>query len=199
MPAADHDRAERKIVYSMIVSLDGFIEDQDGRFDWYEASEELHTFLALQEAEVDTQLYGRRMYEVMAAFWPTADQDPDAPAYVKDYARTWRQMPKIVFSTTLDHVDHNARLVRGGIAEEVARLKAAPGQQITVGGAGIAAAFMQRDLIDEVQLYVQPVVVGGGKPCFPSLARPRNLQLIETHTFTTGAVFLRYRRLPVDH
>ena len=184
----------RKVIYSMIVSLDGYIEDRDGKFDWYQADEEMHAFLDEQEADIDTHLYGRRMYEVMSAGWSSADQDPANPDYIKEFSRKWQAMDKVVFSTTLDRVDFNSRLVRGDIAGEIARLKALPGHNISLGGAGIAASFAELDLIDEYVLYVQPVIVGGGKPFFPPLAKRQPLWLVEARPFGSGALCLRYQR-----
>jgi dihydrofolate reductase len=130
----------------------------------------------------------------MAAYWPTADADPSAPAYVVDFARIWRDMPKVVFSTTLGRVDWNSRLVRDNIAEEITRLKAQPGKDMDVGGPTIAATFMRLGLIDEYRPFVHPVVLGSGTPFFPTLDRPANLRLAETRTFGSGVVYLRYQR-----
>ncbi len=140
-------------------------------------------------------LYGRVLYELMSAFWPTADEDPAAPDVIKEYATIWRSKPKVVFSHTLKTVSHNARLARADIATELAQLKAEPGGDLTVGGATLAAGFMQLDLIDEYWLYVQPVVLGGGKPMFGALPRPLPLELLETRTFPAGVVLLRYKRV----
>lgn len=176
----------------MPVSLDGFIEGPDGKFDWAVPDPELHQHFNDLEREVGAHLYGRRLYEVMS-YWRTADTNPASTPVELEYARLWQQVPTIVFSTTLDHVEGNARLVKGNIAEEVAKLKAQPGKDMVVGGAGIGATFMQLGLIDEYWLYVYPVVLGGGKPFFPSSDKPVNLRLIETRTFTAGVVLLRYQ------
>jgi dihydrofolate reductase len=138
-------------------------------------------------------VYGRGMYENMTAFWPTADQDPEAPDYVLEWARIWKVMPKIVFSTTLEKVEWNSRLVRGNVAEEIARLKAQPGKDLALGGAKLAASFMKLGLIDEYQLFVQPVVLGRGAPMFHLMDKPVNLRLLETLTFTSGVVYQRYQ------
>lgn len=184
----------RKVIYRMSVSLDGFIEAADGDLSWSYPDEELHKHFNDLESTVETHLYGRRLYENMAAYWPTADEDPSAPEHEKAYARIWRDKPKIVFSTTLDHVEWNARLVRQDIAQEVKQLKEQPGKDMTVAGAGIAATFMKLDLIDEYWLYVHPVILGDGKPMFGSLQEEIDLQLVETHTFGSGVVLLRYQR-----
>lgn len=130
----------------------------------------------------------------MAAYWPTADADPTAPAYLVEFARRWKETPKVVFSTTPDQVGWNTRLVRGGLVDEVVRLKQQPGKKIEVGGASIAATLLRHGLIDEVQLYVQPVILGGGTPMFPALAEARRLRLVDTRVFRSGVVFLRYQR-----
>lgn len=184
----------RKIIYAMLVSLDGFIEAADGNILWTNPDEELHRHFNERERQIGLFLYGRRMYENMAAYWPTADEDPSAPDFVKEYARIWRDKPKIVFSRTLQRVEWNARLVRGDIAEEVRRLKAEPGKDMSVSGAGIASTFLQLGLIDEVCLYVHPVLLGGGKPMFAGFHEPISLQLVETRQFGRGVLLLRYQR-----
>jgi dihydrofolate reductase len=184
----------RKIIYAMSVSLDGFIEAANGDLRWSDPDEELHQHFNDREREIDIHLYGRRLYENMADFWPTAGENPSAPRVEMEYARIWKNMKKIVFSKTLKKVGWNSELVSGDIAEEVNRLKAQPGQDMTVGGAGLASAFMQLGLIDEYWLYVHPVVLGGGKPMFPRLREKINIRLIETRAFKSGVVLLRYQR-----
>jgi dihydrofolate reductase len=183
----------RKVIYSMFVSLDGFIEGPNRRLDWHIVDEELHRFVNDQQSEIDTYLYGRRMYEVMA-YWETADENPSSPGYELEFARIWKNMPKIVFSKTLEQVQGNARLVREDIAAEITKLKAQPGKDLVLGGANIASTFMQFGLIDEYRLFVHPVVLGNGTPMFPALNDTINLRLVETHTFSSGVVYLRYRR-----
>ena len=186
----------RKVSYSMSVSLDGFVETSDRRIDWVIVDEELHTFFNEQARQTDAFLFGRRMYELMVDFWPTADTDPSNPAYVVEYARIWKDMPKIVFSRTLDKVEWNSRLIRDHMAEEIMTLKAQPGRELSVGGPTIASAFMQLGLIDEYGLFVNPIVLGGGTPFFPARTVPLNLRLIETRPFASGVVYLRYQ--PVE-
>lgn len=181
-----------KLIYMFAVSLDGYIADAKGTFDWAAPDREVHEFFNDQARETGTELYGRRLYELMNAFWPTADQDPDAPPYVVDFAKIWQATPKVVFSTTLDAVEGNARLVKGDAVEEVRRLKRQPGQNLAVGGAGLAASLMPHGLIDEYRLVVYPVVAGGGTPFFTTLAGKIDLRLVETRTFGSGAVYLRY-------
>ncbi|MBN2502944.1 MAG: dihydrofolate reductase family protein [Anaerolineales bacterium] len=183
----------RKVIYALNVSLDGFIEDVHGELGWSVPDEELHAHFNDKDRSYDLFLYGRRLYETMAAFWPTAEEDPDAPAYVIDYARIWKNKPKVVFSRTLDRVDWNSRLVRENIADEVNKLKSQPGGEMNVAGAELASVFSQLGLIDEYQLYIHPVILGGGKPMFGPLEDKINLELIETHTFGSGVVLLRYQ------
>jgi dihydrofolate reductase len=178
----------------MSVSLDGFIESANGDLNWTLVDQELHQHFNDLERATDIFLYGRRLYETMAAFWPTADEDSAAPPYVIEYARIWKSKPKIVFSRTLDEVGWNSRLIRDNIAAEVKRLKEQPGLIMSVGGAGLAATFMQLGLIDEYRLYVAPTILGGGKPMFPLSRDKIDLQLAETQTFSSGVVLLRYNR-----
>ena len=185
----------RKVIYALNVSLDGFIEDVRGDLGWSIPDEELHEHFNDKDRSYDLFLYGRRLYETMAAFWPTADQDPDAPAYVRAYAHIWKNKPKVVFSRTLDRVDWNSRLVRENIADEVNKLKSQPGGEMNVAGAELASVFSKLGLIDEYQLYIHPVILGGGKPMFGSLEDKINLELIETYTFGSGVVHLRYQRM----
>jgi dihydrofolate reductase len=184
----------RRVIYGMMVSLDGYIETPGREIDWILIDEELHKYVNDRESAVDTFVYGRRMYELMARFWPTADEDPSAPDYVVEFARIWKPMPKVVFSKTLERVDWNARLVRDDIAGEINRLKRLPGKDLEVGGADLASSVMRLGLIDELQLYVQPVILGGGTKMFPLLEERINLRLLETRTFRSGVVLLRYER-----
>ena len=184
----------RKVIYAMSVSLDGFIETTQGDLSWSFPDEELHQHFNDLERSIDLHLYGRRLYENMASFWPTADENPSAPEHEKAYAQIWRSMPKIVFSKTLAQVGWNARLVRENIAEEVDRLKEQPGGDISVGGVELASTFTQLSLIDEYWLYLYPVILGGGKPMFGPLREKINFQLVETRQFGGGVVLLKYRR-----
>ncbi|HVC77974.1 MAG TPA: dihydrofolate reductase family protein [Candidatus Micrarchaeaceae archaeon] len=190
----------RKLIYSMMMSLDGFIErpplgggrNDPNLLDWVIIDEELHSFANEEAREAGAFLYGRRLYQNMAAFWPTADRLPDTPGYVVDFARIWKPKPKIVFSRTLDNVEWNSRLVSGNVAEEVVRLKAEVGGYLTVGGARLATTLIDLDLIDEYRLIVHPVVIGGGTPLFPPVRHDIKMRLLETRTFSSGVVFLRY-------
>jgi dihydrofolate reductase len=182
----------RTLVYSMAVSLDGFVEGRGRELDWSTPDDELHQFWNDQARESTTALYGRRLYELMAGFWPTADADPDAPATITEFARLWRAMPKVVFSSTLEEVGWNSRLVRGDAAAEVERLKAEPGGDMEVGGPTLASTLIERGLVDEFRLVVHPVVLGGGTPFFPPLERRLALRLVESRRFGSGVVYLRY-------
>jgi dihydrofolate reductase len=184
----------RKIIYAMSVSLDGFIEAADGDLSWSDPDEELHSHFNALEKEISLHFYGRRLYEIMAASWPTAEENPSAPGFVIEYARIWKAMKKIVFSTTLKQVGWNSELFSGDIAAQVNKLKAQPGGDMSVGGSGLAASFMRLGLIDEYQLYLRPILLGGGKPMFPPLDESVRLQLVETHIFGSGVVLLKYKR-----
>jgi len=181
----------RKVIYAMSVSLDGYIEGANGDLSWSFPDEELHKHFNEQKALIDVHLYGRRLYENMAAFWPTADKNPSAPEAEIEYASIWKGMRKIVFSTTLTEVGWNSELFHGDIIEEIDKLKAQPGGDISVGGANLAGSFMRLGLIDEYRMYIHPVILGSGKSMFPSLKDKINLKLIESRTFGGGVVLLR--------
>ena len=182
-----------KVIYSMMVSLDGFIARPDGALDWILIDEELHTFANNQAREQGAFLYGRRLYETMAAYWPTADMNPSTPAVEVEFARIWRDKPKLVFSRTLDKVEWNSQLVRENIPDEINRLKAQSDKDLGLGGADIASTFMRLGLIDEYQPLVQPVILGSGTPFFPTMNDTIKLRLVETRTFHSGVIFLRYQ------
>jgi dihydrofolate reductase len=184
----------RRLIYSMGVSLDGFIAGPGGDIDWSAPDEELHRFHNEQTRELGAHLCGRRLYEVMA-YWETADANPSLCEPELEFARIWQNLPKIVFSKTLEKVEGNARLVRDGVAEEVARLKGQPGKDLAVGGAGLASSLIELGLIDDYRLFVSPVVLGGGTPYFPALDERVDLELVETRTFGSRVVYLRYRRV----
>jgi dihydrofolate reductase len=184
----------RKVIYSMGVSLDGFIAGPNGEIDWSAPDEELHRFHNQQTRELGAHFCGRRLYEEMV-YWETADQNPSAGEAELEFARIWQNLPKIVFSTTLEKVEGNARLAGGGVAEEVAELREQPGKDLAVGGAGLASSFTKLGLIDEYRLFVTPVVLGGGTRYFPALDERINLELVETRTFASRVAYLRYRRV----
>ena len=183
----------RKVIYAISVSLDGYVEAANGDISWSFPDEELHKHFNERESMLDTHLYGRRLYENMTAYWPTADENPSAPQHEIEYACIWKSKPKVVFSKTLDHVEWNSTLIREDIANEVDRLKSQSGKDMSVGGAELASTFMQLGLIDEYWLYIHPIILGSGKPMFQQLDRMHSLKLIETHTFSSGVVLLRYQ------
>jgi dihydrofolate reductase len=181
-----------KLIYSLSVSLDGFVETPSRSLDWVRVDEELHSLFNDEARELSAFVYGRRMYELMVDYWPTAETDPSATPAMIEFARIWKDKPKVVLSTTLGQVDWNSRLVRDNAAEEVARLKAQPGFDMDVGGPTTAATLMRLGLIDEFHLFVQPVVLGAGTRFFPTLDDRIGLKLVETRTFGSGVVYLRY-------
>jgi dihydrofolate reductase len=183
-----------KVTYSMSVSLDGFVAARDGDIGWTSPDDELHRFFNDQLRGIGAFLHGRKTYELMAAYWPTADDDPSAPAPIVDFARIWKTKPKVVFSRTLRDVAWNSRIVRDDIGGEIMRLKAQAGGDLALGGPGIASSVMKLGLIDEYRLFVRPVVLGGGTSYFPSLDHGLALRLVETRTFHGGVMFLRYER-----
>jgi dihydrofolate reductase len=179
------------LIFSMTVSLDGFIAAPGGDIGWSPPDEELHRFHNEQTRELGAHLLGRRLYETMV-YWETADEKPGSAG--DEFAHIWLDLPKIVFSSTLEKVEGNTRLATRGLAEEVATLKEEPGKDIGIGGAGLAASAMKLDLIDEYRLFLSPVVLGGGTPYFPALDERINLELVETQTFGSRVVYVRYRR-----
>lgn len=181
-----------KLIYGMNTSLDGYIADAKGGIDWSDPDEELHQYWNDREREIAVALYGRRIYELMASYWPTADQDPDANEITLDFARVWCAMPKVVFSQTLKSVDWNSRLERGDVVEVATRLKAETDGVLEVAGATLAAPLIQAGLVDEYRIVFHPTAVGGGLPFFPGLPSHLPLRLLETRTFPSGAVLLRY-------
>jgi dihydrofolate reductase len=185
----------RKVIYEMNVSLDGYVETADHDPGWAQPDEELFRFINEEVRAQGAFLYGRRLYDVMASHWPTAEATaPPAPDYMVEFAEIWREKPKVVFSRTLTEVAWNARLVRDDIAREVADLKDQPGGDLSVGGPTLAAALILLGLVDEYRLLVHPIVLGGGTPFFPPLDGQVQLRLLETRTFGSGVAYLRYAR-----
>ena len=183
----------RKIIYSLMVSLDGFAARTNGSLDWVLIDEEIHTFINHQQHEIDTYLHGRKMHEVMT-YWDTADQNPSSTPYELEYAKIWQNMSEIVFSTTVAQIPGKARLFQGDIATEMGKMKQQPGKNMGIGGPTLAATFFKLGLIDEVGLFVHPVVLGSGIPFFPPMETPLSLQLVEKRPFQSGVVYLRYQR-----
>ncbi|RKS09200.1 dihydrofolate reductase [Nocardiopsis sp. Huas11] len=183
----------RSVTYSMVVSLDGYIVGPDGSFDWGFPDEEVFRLATDEVRGAGVHLLGRRLYETML-YWETADQHPSLGFSTLDFAATWRALPKVVFSTTLSAVRGNARLASGGLAAEIERLRAEPGEgDIAIGGATLAAEAAAADLIDEYRARVYPVLLGGGVPFFPRSERRVDLALAETRTLDSGVVYLRHR------
>ena len=186
----------RKLIYGMGTSLDGYIETRTGEIAMPEPDEELHRFANEQAREMGAFLYGRRLYEVMASYWPTAATNPSALDYEVEFARIWQETPKIVFSRTIETVEGNSRLVRDDAGEEIRKLKAEPGPDLEIGGASLASTAIRLGLVDEFRILTHPFILGGGKPFFPLLERPIQLKLVETRTFGSGVVYLRYECAP---
>ena len=182
----------RSVTYSMSASLDGYTVGPDGGFDWT-VPDEVFRFWIDEIREVGVHLMGRRLYETML-YWETADQDPSLGDAEREWAALWKPLPKVVFSTTLSAVQGNARLASGGLAQEIERLRAEPGEgDVAIGGATLAAAAAALGLIDEYRVMVYPVLVGGGISYFPQRERRVDLELVETRTFSSRVVYLRYR------
>ena len=182
----------RRLSYAMNVSLDGYVAAPGDDLGWSVPSDELFQFWSDRVGTTGLALYGRRLWETMSSHWPTADQQSGAtPAHI-EYARRWRDMPKVVFSSTISAVDWNARLFRGDAVSEITRLKAEDGGPMEIGGATLAAAVMRAGLIDEYVLVTHPVLVGGGTPFFTALETWVDLTLLETRTFPGGVLLSRY-------
>jgi dihydrofolate reductase len=185
----------RKIVLQMSVSVDGYMEGPDRELDWQLVDDELHSHFNEVLAGMGGFVSGRVTYELMAGFWPTADQDPASTGPMVEFAPIWREMPKIVYSRTLERAGWHTTVVREVVPEEVRALKAQPGGDLALGGADLAATFMRHDLIDVYRLYVHPVAIGRGKPLFPALDRRIGFRLAETRAFGNGVVLLHYDRV----
>lgn len=187
----------RELVYSMSVSLDGFISGPAGEIDWTAPDEELHRFHNEATREIGIHLLGRRLYETML-FWESAEDDPELTDFARDFAQIWKPLPKLVFSTTLGEVEGNATLAAGGVVEEVERLKSEPGKGLAVGGADLASTLVEHDLIDDYRIFTLPILLGEGRPFFPPLKRRIELELVETRSFGSRVVYSRYRRAASD-
>ena len=180
-----------KLIYSAITSLDGYVADEEGNFDWAAPDEEVHTFVNDLERPVGTYLYGRRMYEVMVA-WETEPDVAGQPPAVQDYAEIWRAADKIVYSRTLETVSRaRTQIERDFDPEAVRQMKASAGRDVSVGGPDLAAEAIRAGLVDELHLFVTPIVVGGGKRCLPDNVR-LELELLDDRRFGNGVVHLHY-------
>ena len=181
-----------KLIYLMNVSLDGYIETLDHSLDWAVVDDELHAWFNDHTRDLDAELYGRRLYELMAGHWPTAESDPSSTETQREFARIWNAMPKVVFSSTLESVEWNSRLARGDVGEELARLRTEFAGDLGVAGPTLASAFIRRGLVDEYRLVVHPVILGAGTPFWPKLDAPIALRLTETHRFESGVLYPGY-------
>lgn len=197
----------RRLAFGMNVSLDGYIAAPGGDIGWSVPSDELFQWWSDRVGETGLALYGRKLWETMSSYWPAverhandphrsdqhlSDPPPSATPTDIEFARRWREMPKVVFSSTISSVDWNARLVTGDAIAEITRLKAEGGGLMDIGGATLAAAAMRAGLIDEYVLATAPVLVGGGTPFFAALDNWVNLRLVQTRTFPGGVVLTRY-------
>jgi len=180
-----------KLIYTAIASLDGYIADEQGKFDWATPDEEVHAFVNDLERNVGTHLYGRRMYEVMKV-WETDEILEDQPAVMRDYAQIWRPADKIVYSRSLEEVaTSRTRLERTFDPEAARALKESSGRDISIGGPELAAQAMEAGVVDEIHLLLVPVVVGAGKPALP-IQNHKALNLLGQHSFANGTIYLHY-------
>jgi dihydrofolate reductase len=179
------------LIYSAIASLDGYIEDENGNFDWAAPDEEVHTFVNDLERSVGTYLYGRRMYETMV-YWETVQAD-DEPDCIRDFKELWQAADKVVFSRSLESVSSaRTRIEREFDPKAIREMKATYDRDLGVGGADLGAQALEAGLVDEYQLFLTPILVGGGKRALPSHIRLQ-LELLDERRFDSGVVFLRYR------
>jgi dihydrofolate reductase len=180
-----------RLIYSGILSLDGYVADEQGKWDWSEPDEEVHSFVNDLERPVGTHLYGRRMYDVMR-YWE-AEQDGEQPAFIRDYASIWQGADKVVYSSTLEDVSTaRTRLERSFDPEDVRRMKESAARDLMIGGPDLAAHAIRAGLVDEYQLLISPVAVGGGKTFWPN-GLGVDLDLVEQRRFGNGVVYLGYR------
>jgi dihydrofolate reductase len=183
-----------KLIYSAIASLDGYVADTAGSFDWAEPDAEVHAFVNDLERPIGTYLLGRRMYEVMVA-WEDLGNFPDPSPVIEDFAQIWQAADKIVYSTTLETVSSaRTRIERAFDPEAIRLLKGRAERDITIGGPALAAQAIEAGLVDEIQLFLSPVVVGGGTPSLPDNVLVK-LELVDEHRFDNGVVYLGYRTI----
>ena len=181
-----------RLLYTAITSLDGYVADADGRFDWSAPDEEVHAFINDLERPIGTYLIGRRLYEVMAV-WETLHTEPDQPPVMLDYASIWQAADKVVFSRTLEEVSSaRTRIERAFEPDAIRAMKAAAGSDISIGGAHLAAEAIRAGLVDELSLFVNPIAVGGGNAALPDGVR-WTLELRDERRFAGGVVYVRYR------
>jgi dihydrofolate reductase len=183
-----------KIIVWMQTSLDGRTAGPQGEFDWPVVGPELHAHIVDTLRGAGMFLYGRRVFEMMASFWPIADELPDSTPMQSEYARIWRPMPKLVFSRTVEQAGWNAEVLDAVDDRLVERRDGAGGDLYLFGGAEVVAELARHDLVDEYQLFVHPIVLGGGTPLFPDLTERHDLALVGSRVFDDRVVGLRYAR-----
>jgi dihydrofolate reductase len=181
-----------KVIFLMNVSLDGYIETPDHSLDWTVVDDELHTWFNERLRATEVSVYGRRLFEVMNAHWPTFDSDPAATAPMLEFGRIWNAKPKVVVSRSMHEAPAGWRLTSGDPAAILEELRRDFSGDIEIAGPTLAAGFIRNGLVDEYQLVVHPVILGGGTRFFPDLERPASLRLLETRTFSSGAVYLGF-------
>ena len=181
-----------KMSYTAITSLDGFVEDEQGKFDWAEPKEDVHTYINQLENQNETLIFGRKLYETMV-WWESQESLQDLPMYIKDYGRIWRKAEKVVYSRTLLEATSSKTTIRPNFdSDEVRRMKETRKGNIGIGGAELAGIAISHDLVDEVYLFIHPMIVGNGKPAIARGLRTR-MSLEETKCFEGGVVLLHYR------
>jgi dihydrofolate reductase len=181
-----------KVIFLMNVSLDGYIETPDHSLDWTIADDELLAWFSERTRRFEAIVYGRRLYELMNAHWPTAGSDPAATGPMVEFARIWNAKPKVVVSSSMQESPVGWRLTSGDPETILEELRRDFSGDLEIGGPTLAAGFIRRGLVDEYMLVVHPVILGGGTPFFPDLERPAGLRLLETRTFSSGAVYLGF-------
>jgi len=184
-----------KVILFVQVSLDGFFEGSKKELDWNMVDDEIHAHILEVLRPMGGFLSGRVAYELMAGYWPTADADPAATPFVKEFAAIWREMPKVVYSKTLGSAGWNTAIARDVVRDEVEEIKRGSRGDLVVGGGELGAAFMAQDLVDEYRIYVHPIRIGEGNRLFPPSQGKVPLRLIETRAFGNGVVLLRYERV----
>jgi len=181
-----------RVILMISVSLDGFIEGPNREIDWHLVDDQLHRHFNDELRHAGAFLEGRVTWELMARFWPTADADPAAPAPVVEFAGIWRGTPKIVYSRTLERAGWNTTIAREVVPAQINALKTQVSGDLFLGGADLAATFLRFGLVDELRLYLHPVLIGTGTPLFPAAVAPTRLRLVDSHAFPNGVVRLRY-------
>ncbi len=179
------------LVYSMLISLDGYFEDSNGNFDWAEPKRDLHEFFNMMEATTELLVYGRKMYEIMT-FWENLKNQDEYPEYIRDYAKIWKSRQKIVFSRSLERVTTDKTLLKSDLSEsELLSIKANTSGNISIGGGEIASAAIRMNLVDEIYAFIFPVLVGGGRKWI-DVDSLKNLTLVETKPFENGVLMVHY-------